>query len=151
LGDAYDYTRDFGGARYLFCRGIDATRPDGPGIHAWRSDPDLVHALDALFAGQPQTAEAASASASPAPCSAAASCARATTPWPRACAASIRRHPLRCSLPPPWLPWPCPPATPASTLPTPGASSTPPSTGPPPTPGARPCNPPPASLARTPA
>src|SRR5690606_22748330 len=46
-----DYARDFGGVRYLFCRGIDATRNDGQGIHAWRFDPDLVHALDALFAG----------------------------------------------------------------------------------------------------
>ena len=51
LGEAYDYARDFGGVRYLFCRGIDATRNDGQGIHAWRFDPDLVHALDALFAG----------------------------------------------------------------------------------------------------
>src|SRR5690606_17796833 len=25
LGNAYDYARDFGGARYLFCRGIDAS------------------------------------------------------------------------------------------------------------------------------
>ena len=24
LGDAYDYARDFGGARYVFCRGVDA-------------------------------------------------------------------------------------------------------------------------------
>ncbi|WP_115526506.1 UvrD-helicase domain-containing protein [Xanthomonas arboricola] len=70
LGDAadgggYDYTRDFGGVRYLFCRGLDATRnaadagsasaavpgPPAPGIHAWRFDPALVDALDALFAG----------------------------------------------------------------------------------------------------
>src|SRR5690606_3573571 len=51
LGEACDYARDFGGVRYLFCRGIDATRNDGQGIHAWRFDPDLVHALDALFAG----------------------------------------------------------------------------------------------------
>ena len=51
LGERYDYARDFGGARYLFCRGIDATGNDGQGIHAWRFDPDLVHALDALFAG----------------------------------------------------------------------------------------------------
>ncbi|WP_407353481.1 UvrD-helicase domain-containing protein [Luteimonas sp. R10] len=49
----YDYTRDFGGIRYLFCRGLDATRPDAPGIRAWRFDPDLVHALDALFQGTP--------------------------------------------------------------------------------------------------
>ena len=57
LGDAYDYERDFGGARYLFCRGIDAGSNDGQGIHAWRFEPELVHALDALFAGE--TSEAA--------------------------------------------------------------------------------------------
>ncbi len=54
LGDAYDYARDFGGIRYVFCRGLDASRndiPDGsrPGIHAQRFAPELVHALDALF------------------------------------------------------------------------------------------------------
>lgn len=51
LGDAYDYARDFGGIRYLFCRGLDLTQPRSPGIHAQRFAPDLVHALDALFAG----------------------------------------------------------------------------------------------------
>lgn len=111
LGDGYDYARDFGGVRYLFCRGLDATRnpaadsssipgsgsgsgydsrsdsvngasaasdsdlvngassisdsgfdsdadadavnraTPAPGIHAWRFDPALVQALDALFAG----------------------------------------------------------------------------------------------------
>ncbi|MCC8473773.1 exodeoxyribonuclease V subunit beta [Xanthomonas arboricola] len=97
LGDGYDYARDFGGVRYLFCRGLDATRnpaadsrsdsvngasaasdsdpvngassisdsgfdsdagvdavnraPPAPGVHAWRFDPALVQALDALFAG----------------------------------------------------------------------------------------------------
>ncbi len=51
LGDAYDYARDFGGARYLFCRGLDAARSDAPGVQAWRFEPELVHALDALFAG----------------------------------------------------------------------------------------------------
>lgn len=51
LGDAYDYARDFGGVRYLFCRGLDATRADAPGVQAWRFDPALVHALDVLFAG----------------------------------------------------------------------------------------------------
>ncbi len=49
LGDAYDYARDFGGIRYLFCRGLDAARDDSPGIHARRFEPSLVHALDALF------------------------------------------------------------------------------------------------------
>ncbi|UXA71043.1 exodeoxyribonuclease V subunit beta [Xanthomonas prunicola] len=55
-GGSYDYTRDFGGVRYLFCRGLDAaasTDPGtpAPGVHAWRFDPALVDALDALFAG----------------------------------------------------------------------------------------------------
>ncbi|NZA27739.1 exodeoxyribonuclease V subunit beta [Luteimonas sp. SJ-92] len=58
LGEGYDYDRDFGGARYLFCRGIDASRGDGQGIQAWRFDPALVHALDALFAGQTSGAAA---------------------------------------------------------------------------------------------
>ncbi|CAD7745949.1 exodeoxyribonuclease V subunit beta [Xanthomonas hydrangeae] len=101
LGEAYDYARDFGGVRYLFCRGLDASRNPAsdpgsnparnaaanpgsdpargaatdpasdpmsdtpapgiqaasvsvaPGIHAWRFDPALVQALDALFAGNP--------------------------------------------------------------------------------------------------
>lgn len=52
LGGAYDYARDFGGVRYLFCRGLDAARADAPGVQAWRFESDLVHALDALFAGQ---------------------------------------------------------------------------------------------------
>ena len=49
LGASYDYARDFGGIRYLFCRGLDAARNDSPGIHAMRFAPELVHALDALF------------------------------------------------------------------------------------------------------
>ncbi|MFC7301478.1 UvrD-helicase domain-containing protein [Cognatiluteimonas weifangensis] len=59
LGDAgagggYDYARDFGGIRYLFCRGLDlhAAAP-APGVHAQRFAPELIHALDALFAGEP--------------------------------------------------------------------------------------------------
>ncbi|WP_140724356.1 UvrD-helicase domain-containing protein [Pseudomonas sp. Hp2] len=51
LGEDYDYARDFGGVRYLFCRGLDAARDPSPGVHAQRFDPALVHALDALFAG----------------------------------------------------------------------------------------------------
>ena len=51
LGEGYDYARDFGGVRYLFCRGLDASRDDGRGVQAWRFDPVLVEALDALFAG----------------------------------------------------------------------------------------------------
>ncbi|MDR7192000.1 exodeoxyribonuclease V subunit beta [Luteimonas terrae] len=52
LGDGYDYARDFGGVRYLFCRGLDATRDDAPGVQAWRFAPELVDALDGLFAGR---------------------------------------------------------------------------------------------------
>ncbi|MCF7751619.1 exodeoxyribonuclease V subunit beta [Bacillus subtilis subsp. subtilis] len=51
LGVQYDYTADMGGIRYLFCRGLDATRSDSPGVYAHRFDPALVDALDALFAG----------------------------------------------------------------------------------------------------
>ncbi|WP_372017098.1 UvrD-helicase domain-containing protein [Pseudoxanthomonas sp. 10H] len=58
LGDAYDYARDFGGIRYLFCRGLDAGRHDGHGIHAQRFAPELVNALDALF-GRPMQEAAA--------------------------------------------------------------------------------------------
>ena len=59
----YEYTRDFGGIRYLFCRGLGAGRGSvdqttSPGIHAQRFSPDLVHALDALF-GQDNAEEAA--------------------------------------------------------------------------------------------
>lgn len=49
LGAGYDYARDFGGIRYLFCRGLDAGTAASPGIHAQRFPPELVHALDALF------------------------------------------------------------------------------------------------------
>ncbi|WP_282276096.1 exodeoxyribonuclease V subunit beta [Stenotrophomonas sp. PS02297] len=51
VGDGYVYARDFGGIRYLFCRGLDATRTPSPGLHAHRFAPELVHAVDALFAG----------------------------------------------------------------------------------------------------
>ena len=51
LGAQYDYTRDMGGIRYLFCRGLDATGSDSPGLYADRFDPALVDAMDALFAG----------------------------------------------------------------------------------------------------
>ncbi|UYK80872.1 exodeoxyribonuclease V subunit beta [Xanthomonas sacchari] len=53
LGGAYDYARDFGGVRYLFCRGLDAARDPSPGVHAWRFDPDLIEGVDTLFAGAP--------------------------------------------------------------------------------------------------
>src|SRR5690606_15078711 len=56
LGDGYDYARDFGGVRYLFCRGLDpaagASADAGPGVHAHVPPPSLVHALDALFGGR---------------------------------------------------------------------------------------------------
>jgi exodeoxyribonuclease V beta subunit len=51
LGDAYDYARDFGGTRYLFCRGLAAGNDDTRGVHAWTPSAGLVDALDALFAG----------------------------------------------------------------------------------------------------
>ena len=53
LGDGYDYARDFGGIRYLFCRGLDPSRTPSPGIHAARFAPELVHALDVLFGHPP--------------------------------------------------------------------------------------------------
>ena len=45
------YARDFGGVRYLFCRGLDAGNAASPGVRAWTFAPELVAALDALFAG----------------------------------------------------------------------------------------------------
>ena len=51
VGEGYDYARDFGGIRYQFCRGLDATRTPSPGLQAHRFAPELVHAVDALFAG----------------------------------------------------------------------------------------------------
>ncbi|MEG2981730.1 MAG: exodeoxyribonuclease V subunit beta, partial [Stenotrophomonas sp.] len=49
LRGRYDYARDFGGIRYVFCRGLDAGRSDSPGIHAQRFTLELIGALDALF------------------------------------------------------------------------------------------------------
>ncbi|MGO1070780.1 exodeoxyribonuclease V subunit beta [Lysobacter sp. CA199] len=50
LGEDYDYARDFGGVRYLFCRGLD--REDATaGVHADKPSRELVDAVDALFAG----------------------------------------------------------------------------------------------------
>ncbi|MCD9085158.1 exodeoxyribonuclease V subunit beta [Stenotrophomonas sp. SY1] len=54
LGAGYDYARDFGGIRYLFCRGLDAERTPSPGLYAHHFAPELVHAVDELFAGGPQ-------------------------------------------------------------------------------------------------
>lgn len=48
LGSHYDYSRDMGGIRYLFCRGLGVP---GEGIHARTFSAGLVDALDALFAG----------------------------------------------------------------------------------------------------
>ncbi|GAB3737582.1 exodeoxyribonuclease V subunit beta [Luteimonas pelagia] len=56
LGDAYDYGRDFGGIRYLFCRGLDPADAAGAGVHARTHAPELVHALDALFCGTMEAA-----------------------------------------------------------------------------------------------
>lgn len=51
LGAAYDYARDMGGIRYLFCRGLDGA---GNGVYVDRFPLQLVDALDALFAGGAQ-------------------------------------------------------------------------------------------------
>ncbi|SDY20113.1 exodeoxyribonuclease V subunit beta [Lysobacter enzymogenes] len=53
LGEAYDYERDFGGVRYLFCRGLDAADP-GAGVHAAKPPLALIEAMDAAFAGGPR-------------------------------------------------------------------------------------------------
>jgi len=52
IGTDYDYERHFGGVRYLFCRGLDAARDDGTGVHALRPSRALIQSLDALFAGR---------------------------------------------------------------------------------------------------
>ena len=41
-----------------FCRGLDAARDDGAGLHAQRFAPALIHALDALFGLPPGEAAA---------------------------------------------------------------------------------------------
>jgi len=46
----YDYDRDFGGVRYLFCRGLDRASESSPGIYATRPSRELIDQLDALFA-----------------------------------------------------------------------------------------------------
>ncbi|MGE8279575.1 MAG: UvrD-helicase domain-containing protein [Stenotrophomonas sp.] len=51
IGAGYDYARDFGGIRYLFCRGLDAARTPSPGLYAHNFAAELVHAVDELFAG----------------------------------------------------------------------------------------------------
>ena len=47
-GDGYDYGRDFGGVRYLFCRGLDRADP-ARGVIAPHFERSLVEAVDALF------------------------------------------------------------------------------------------------------
>ena len=49
IRDSYNYARDFGGIRYLFCRGLDAASGDSAGIVAQRFAPELIAALDVLF------------------------------------------------------------------------------------------------------
>lgn len=51
LGEGYDYARDFGGVRYLFCRGLDPEDP-AAGVYAHQPAHALVDAVDALFAGR---------------------------------------------------------------------------------------------------
>jgi exodeoxyribonuclease V beta subunit len=53
----YDYDAHFGGVRYLFCRGLDPSREDAPGIFVARPPRALIEALDALLA--PRREEAA--------------------------------------------------------------------------------------------
>ncbi|MGO1002812.1 exodeoxyribonuclease V subunit beta [Lysobacter sp. CA196] len=55
LGEAYDYARDFGGVRYLFCRGLDPEDP-AAGMYAHQPARALVDAVDALFAGRGEAA-----------------------------------------------------------------------------------------------
>ena len=47
-GAGYDHGRDFGGVRYLFCRGLDRAQP-ARGVIAPHFDQALVEAVDALF------------------------------------------------------------------------------------------------------
>ncbi|WP_342316537.1 exodeoxyribonuclease V subunit beta [Lysobacter sp. FW306-1B-D06B] len=49
MGAAYDYDTHFGGIRYLFCRGLDASSAASPGVHAWRPSRALIDGLDGLF------------------------------------------------------------------------------------------------------
>jgi len=46
----YDYDAHFGGVRYLFCRGLDPTRADSPGVFATRPSREFIDALDTLLA-----------------------------------------------------------------------------------------------------
>ncbi len=53
----YDYERHFGGVIYLFLRGVDGGAGQ-QGIFATRPDPELIMAMDALFAGVEQEMDA---------------------------------------------------------------------------------------------
>lgn len=48
----YDYDQHFGGVRYLFCRGLDPSRADSPGVFATKPARALIAALDELFQGE---------------------------------------------------------------------------------------------------
>jgi len=48
LGAAYDYERDFGGVRYVFCRGLDLADP-ARGVFVPQFSRKLVEAVDALL------------------------------------------------------------------------------------------------------
>ena len=48
-GGAYDYGRDIGGVRYLFCRGLDPAHP-GQGVVSMAFERELIEAVDSLFA-----------------------------------------------------------------------------------------------------
>ncbi|RBG50627.1 exodeoxyribonuclease V subunit beta, partial [Xanthomonas oryzae pv. oryzae] len=49
LGEAYDYARDFGGVRYLFCRGLDAGRH---AVVAAAASESVVETVGNSIAGQ---------------------------------------------------------------------------------------------------
>ena len=53
----YDYERHFGGVIYLFLRGVDGDAGQ-QGIFTTRPDPELITAMDALFAGVEQEMDA---------------------------------------------------------------------------------------------
>ena len=48
IGASYDYERDFGGVRYVFCRGLSTTEP-GRGICTPQFSLELVQSLEALL------------------------------------------------------------------------------------------------------
>jgi exodeoxyribonuclease V beta subunit len=52
----YDYDAHFGGVRYLFCRGLDPSRADSPGVFVARPSRAFIDELDALLAPPRQEA-----------------------------------------------------------------------------------------------